>query len=153
MYQFCRDFENAPRFMHRLSTVTVTSECRSHWVTKERDGAIVEWDVEILEDDEGKCLRWQSVAGSEVPNGGSVQLSPRAGETQLHVQLHYGPPGGDASDPLSKLFGREPTPQTLRSLQQLETLLDTRRTLKPCPATVRSMHIVVCASRRRPHGI
>jgi hypothetical protein len=31
--------------------------------------------------------------------------------------------GGNASDTLSKLFGREPTQQILESLQQLETLL------------------------------
>jgi uncharacterized membrane protein len=125
VYRFCRDFENAPRFMHHLSAVMVTSEGRSHWVTKERDGAAVEWDVEIIEDDEGRFLRWQSVAGTEVPNGGSVELSPSAAETKLHVQLHYGPPDGNASDTLSKLFGREPTQQILQSLQRLETLLQT----------------------------
>lgn len=125
VYRFCRDLENAPRFMRHLSIVTMTSERGSHWVTKERDGATVEWDAEIIEDDEGRCLTWQSVAGSEVPNGGSVQLSPRAQETLLHVKLHYGPQGGNASETLSKLFGREPTQQILESLQQLETLLET----------------------------
>jgi uncharacterized membrane protein len=125
VYRFCRDFENAPRFMHHLSTVRVTSESRSHWVTKERDGAVVQWDVEIIEDDEGRCLRWQSVAGTEVPNGGSIQLLSTAGDTQVLVQLHYGPPVGNASGTLSKLFGRQPTQQILASLLALRTLLET----------------------------
>src|SRR5918993_3878957 len=47
VYQFWRNFENLPRFMDHLESVTVIGETRSHWVAKGPVGTKVEWDAII----------------------------------------------------------------------------------------------------------
>jgi len=47
LYQFWRDFENLPRFMEHLESVTVIDQKRSHWVAKAPAiaGGKAEWDA------------------------------------------------------------------------------------------------------------
>src|ERR671938_1402632 len=47
LYRFWRNFENLPRFMNHLESVTSLGDDRSHWVAKAPAGTRVEWDAEI----------------------------------------------------------------------------------------------------------
>src|SRR4051794_23396439 len=51
VYGFWRRFENLPRFMNHLESVTETANGRTHWKTRAPGGSSVEWDAEITADE------------------------------------------------------------------------------------------------------
>jgi uncharacterized membrane protein len=125
LYTFWRQFENFPRFMKNIESVTVSSDGgagRSHWVAKAPLGFHAEWDAEIVEEQEGRLLSWRSLPGSQVHTSGTVRFEPAPGGrgTVVHVTLEYQPTGlaqtvGKVLQPLTKQEVRE----DLRRFKQL----------------------------------
>jgi uncharacterized membrane protein len=107
IYNFWRNFENLPRFMYHLESVTKTDEMRSHWKAKAPLGYSVEWDAEIISEIPNELISWRSVEGSDVPNAGSVRFLPSTGGrgTVVKVELRYEPPAGKIGAALAWLFG------------------------------------------------
>ena len=126
VYECWRAFDRFPEFMIHLESVTVSGDGRSHWVAKS-PGGNVEWDAELLEDRPGEFLSWESVKGSEVPNGGSVRFTdaPADRGTEVHVDLQYDPPGGTAGALVAKLFGEEPSQQLRDDLRRFKQVMET----------------------------
>src|SRR6476659_4341512 len=96
LYSFWRNFENLPRFMDHLESVTVIDEKRSHWAAKGPARIRAEWDAEIINEIPNELIGWRSVEGSRVDNAGSVNFKPTAGGrgTEVKVVLLYNPPAG-----------------------------------------------------------
>lgn len=86
LYRFWRNFENLPRFMSHLESVT-SSGNRSHWVAKAPAGTSVEWDAELYNEKEGELIAWRSLEGSDVDNAGSVHFTPAPGMTASRCPL------------------------------------------------------------------
>ena len=125
VYGFWRDFENLPRFMRYLESVTVTGEGRSHWVAKAPGGS-VEWDAEITEDRPNQSISWRSLEGSEVETSGTVSFEPAVGGrgTIVHVQLDYNPPGGALGALFAKLMGEDPDGQMQTDLRRFKQIVE-----------------------------
>jgi uncharacterized membrane protein len=133
--------------MIHLESVTTGPGGRSHWVAKAPGGS-VEWDAEITEDQPGELLSWQSIEGADVANGGSVRFADAPGDrgTEIHVALHYDPPGGTAGAMVAKLFGEEPSQQLLDDLRRFKQVMETGE-------VVRSEGVLRApAKARRPNG-
>ena len=126
VYEHWRALDRLPEFMIHLESVTITADGRSHWVAK-APGGTVEWDAEITEDEPGVVLSWESIEGSDVPNGGSVRFAaaPADRGTEVHVMLRYDPPGGSAGAMVAKLFGEEPSQQLLDDLRRFKQVMET----------------------------
>ncbi|HEX6608072.1 MAG TPA: SRPBCC family protein [Chloroflexia bacterium] len=126
LYQFWRDFENLPRFMDNLESVTMAGDGRSHWVAKAPLGSHVEWDAEVTADEPNERIAWSSVAEADVQNAGEVRFVPAPGDrgTEVHVRLDYKPPGGKAGAMVAKLFGDEPGQQVGDDLRRLKQMLE-----------------------------
>ena len=126
-YRFWHDFENFPRFMKHLESVRITGENRVHWKAKAPAGASVEWDAELIADQPGKYLAWQSLEGSQIDNAGSVRFEagPGGHGTVVRVDLEYNPPGGVAGALAAKLFGEEPEQQIDEDLRRFKWLIET----------------------------
>jgi uncharacterized membrane protein len=126
VYDFWRQLERLPEFMTYLKSVTTSRDGRSHWVAKAPGGS-VEWDAEVTEDRPGELLSWQSIDGSDVSNGGSVHFADAPGDrgTEVHVVMHYDPPGGTAGALIGKLFGEEPGQQLLDDLRRFKQVMET----------------------------
>src|SRR5882757_5793176 len=58
LYAFWRDFENLPRFMHSVHSVTIHDSLRSHWVIEAPAGTKVEWDSKITQDEPARLIAW-----------------------------------------------------------------------------------------------
>jgi uncharacterized membrane protein len=131
IYAFWRDFENLPRFMRHLESVTVTGERRSHWVAKAPGGKTVEWDAETVEERENELISWRSLPGSDVYNAGAVRFNPAPGGrgTEVRVTLEYDPPFGKLGSKLAMLWREEPGQQAMDSLRQLKQVLETGEVL------------------------
>ena len=127
VYQFWRNFENFPRFMRHLESVHQLSGKVSRWRAKGPAGLSVEWEAEMIEDRDLEWIAWRSLAGSDVPNSGSVRFrrAPGARGTEVRVQLQYSPPAGALGRGIAWLFGEEPSQQIHEDLHRAKQLLET----------------------------
>jgi uncharacterized membrane protein len=126
VYRFWRNFENLPRFMDHLESVTVIDETRSHWVAKAPAGSKVEWDAAIHNEIEGQLIAWRSLPGSDVNNAGSVHFTPVGdrSRTEVRVVLSYDPPAGKLGAAVAKLLGEEPSKQVEGDLRRFKQVME-----------------------------
>ena len=127
VYLFWRNFENLPRFMDHLESVTVIDESRSHWVAKAPAGTRVEWDAIIHNEIEGQLIAWRSLPGADINNAGSVHFNQVAGEpgsTEVRVVLSYEPPAGKVGATVAKLLGEEPSQQVADDLRRFKQVME-----------------------------
>lgn len=126
LYEFWRKLSNLPQVMSHLKSVTDTGGNRSHWVAKAPMGTEVEWDAEIITNQDNELIAWKSLAGSEIPNAGSVRFKKdRTGAgTEVRVNLMYHPPVGKLGGYIAKLFGEEPGIQIKKDLQRLKRMAE-----------------------------
>jgi len=126
LYRFWRNFENLPRFMSHLQSVTVIDDKRSRWAAKGPAGADAEWEAEIINEIPNELIGWRSVDGSRVNNAGSVHFTRSLGErgTQVKVILRYDPPGGALGALIARLFGEDPAHQVQDELYALKTIIE-----------------------------
>src|SRR5947207_4685377 len=76
LFQFWRNFENLPRFMNHLKSVICLAGNRSHWVAKGPGGIDVEWDAEIINEEEDRLISWRTVGEADVDSAGTVRFLP-----------------------------------------------------------------------------
>jgi uncharacterized membrane protein len=127
LYAFWRNFENLPTFMKHLRSVNVVDERRSHWIANAPLGATVEWDADIITDQQNHLIAWTSVEGADVENSGFVrfQQAPAGRGTEVKVVLEYSIPGGALAATIAKLFGEEPEQQIGDDLRRFKMLMET----------------------------
>jgi uncharacterized membrane protein len=140
VYRFWRNFENLPRFMDHLESVTVVDENISHWVAKGPAGTKIEWDAVIHNEIDDELIAWRSLPGAEVKNAGSVHFTPaRDGRsTELRVVLSYDPPAGKLGAAVAKLLGEEPSKQIEDDLRRLKQVMDAGEVTGSRPAAGRA---------------
>jgi uncharacterized membrane protein len=126
LYRFWRNFENLPRFMNHLESVSVEGSGRSHWVAKAPAGTTVEWDAEVYNEKENELIAWRSLEGADVDNAGSVRFEPATDGrgTVVRVSLKYDPPGGVIGSTFAKLFGEEPSQQIEEDLRRFKQVME-----------------------------
>ena len=125
LYQFWRNLENLPHFMHHLESVRMTGANRSHWVAKAPAGTSVEWDAETDNEKANELIAWRSLEGSDVASAGSVHFTPAGGGTEVRVVLKYDPPAGIVGATIAKLFGDDPGQQAQEALRCFKQLMET----------------------------
>jgi uncharacterized membrane protein len=128
VYRFWRNFENLPRFMDHLESVTVIDENTSHWVAKGPAGTRIEWDAVIHNEIDDELIAWRTLPGAEVSSAGSVHFTPVAGGTEVRVVLSYEPPAGRLGAAVAKLLGEEPSQQVEDDLRRLKQVMDAGET-------------------------
>jgi uncharacterized membrane protein len=126
VYELWSRFENLPRFMTHLDTVTVLGGGRSHWVARGPAGMPVEWDAELVNHVPNKVIGWRSIPGSDIATAGSVHFSTvRHGRsTQVSVNLQYAAPGGRAAGLLASVLGHDPAHMIREDLRHMKQLLE-----------------------------
>lgn len=126
VYRFWRNFENLPRFMDHLESVTVIDDTHSHWVAKGPAGTKVEWDAVIHNEVDDELIAWRSLPGAEVNNAGSVHFTPTPNGTgtDVRVVLSYEPPAGKLGAAVAKLLGEEPSQQVAEDLRRFKQVMD-----------------------------
>ncbi|AGY58791.1 SRPBCC family protein [Gloeobacter kilaueensis] len=126
VYRFWRDFENLPRFMQHLESVKVYDQERSHWIAKAPAGGKVEWDAEIIDEQENERIAWRSIAPADIDNSGVVRFAPapEGRGTTVSVELTYAPPAGKVGAALLKLTGEEPDNQVKEDLRLFKQVME-----------------------------
>ncbi|PTQ96865.1 putative membrane protein [Mucilaginibacter yixingensis] len=97
VYDFWRRLDNLPLFMTHLKSVDVLTEQQSRWSLKlPANVADVSWEAEIVYDEPGNVIVWQSMPDSVITNAGRVRFidTPDPDITMVHVTITYLPPAG-----------------------------------------------------------
>jgi uncharacterized membrane protein len=126
LYRFWHNFENLPTFMLHLTSVTAIGDRRSHWVANMPLGNTVEWDAEIINDQENQLIGWASVPGADIDHSGFVRFTPstQGHGTEVKVVMEYNPPGGEVTNAIAKLFGESPEQQIGDDLRRFKMLME-----------------------------
>jgi uncharacterized membrane protein len=127
LFRFWRNFENLPRIMTHLQTVTILDEKRSHWVAKGPAGTAPEWEAEIVTEHPNQLISWRSTPASKVTNAGSVRFTSAPGNrgTVVKLELQYNPPAGVLGATFARLFGQSPEKQVAIDLHRFKQLMET----------------------------
>ena len=110
VFEFCRDFENFPRVVQSLHSITDYQDGRSRWEVMTPGGDVLAWDAEVTKYVPNVVLAWRSVPGSVVDCNGVIRFAPTAtGGTKLQIQVDYDPRHTDLGDAIRALLN---TPRT-----------------------------------------
>jgi uncharacterized membrane protein len=124
LYRFWRNFENLPKFMEHLESVSVREEGISHWVAKGPAHMRVEWDARIINEVHDKVIGWQSLEGSMIAIAGSVNFDEDKHGTRVTVHFQYNPPGGKLGAAVATVFGEEPNQTVREDLRRFKQLME-----------------------------
>lgn len=106
VYEFWRKLENLPLVMNHLERVTILDEKYSEWEAKIPGGmGSITWKSEIVEDEPGVRLGWQSVPDSTIENTGNINFRD-AGKfgTEVRAVIAYRAPFGSPGEGVAKLM-------------------------------------------------
>ena len=124
LYEYWRNLENLPRFMHHVKEVQQLDEGRSHWRVAIMDKMELEWDAEITVDRPNEMIAWGTLPGATVAHRGYVKFIPAPGDrgTEISVALEYDPPGaalGIAAGSMAKFIPAQDIKEEIRNFKQI----------------------------------
>ncbi len=104
VYAFWRRLEQLPLFMKHLESVEQTTGTNSRWKAHipGAPGAIT-WNAEIVKDEPGAELSWNSLPGSMIENAGKIEFKDGiADTTEIDAVLSYRAPLGIAGEGIAR---------------------------------------------------
>src|SRR5690349_5943572 len=105
VYAIWADFEQFPRFMTYIKSITKMGERTSHWVMEGPLGKDLEWDAETTTLEHNKRIAWNSRDGGDIKTSGQVTFNDLGhGQTEVTVTLQYVPPAGKLGEVVAQLF-------------------------------------------------
>jgi uncharacterized membrane protein len=132
LYEMWRDVEAAPLWQEQIEKVTRTGETTSHWVMRsgtedkndEDKNKTIEWDSEILKDEAGHRIAWESIGG-ESDNAGEVvfEASPGGRGTIVTVLQEFRM--GKLASAWETIVGRNPKQAVIENLRHFKALAET----------------------------
>jgi uncharacterized membrane protein len=121
LYGFWRNLENLPQIMPHVQSVDQIDQVRSHWRVKGPGNRVFEWDAEIINDEDGRMLAWQTLPGSTVRHAGSVWFEPvENGATRVKVAMEFDPPAGAIGAAIAGMLGDSPQKQLEEDLTRFK---------------------------------
>lgn len=106
VYAFWRHLENLPLFMRHLESVDEIDEYTSAWKVRIPGGfGHIRWEAEIVKEEEGSVLSWQSVPGATIRNAGKINFSDTPAQgTRIDALISYHAPLGAFGEGISHLL-------------------------------------------------
>lgn len=127
IYAAWADFENFPRFMRHIKSVTKTGERTSHWAMEGPFHTRLEWDAETTRLEENKRIAWSSTRG-DIKTSGQVTFNALPdGHVEMTVMLRYVPPVGIAGDFFARLFD-DPEGKVVEDLRNFKRYIENSET-------------------------
>jgi uncharacterized membrane protein len=125
VYRFWRDFENLPRFMNRLESVSKLDDRRWRWVALGPGGKPIRWDAEIINERENEHIAWHSLADSDIQVDGSVDFrsAPAGRGTLIDVNIEYSPSLGTRNT-LANFLNKGANFIIRQDLRRLEAMME-----------------------------
>lgn len=128
LYDFWRNFENLPRIMSHLESVTTQGDRRSHWVAKAYGPTTrrFEWDAEITHDEPETLIGWRSLPGADIDNTGQIRFSKALGDrgSEVHAFIDYRPPAGRVGHWIASMLGQNPRRVVREDLRNFKRIME-----------------------------
>lgn len=98
-------FEDFPRYMNRVKSVTQTGDNRWHWVINTPLGRDIEWDAVIDSDERNRTVSWHTVGHPKVDAQGTVRFDEVApNRTEMTCTVQYNVHGSPITEALAELL-------------------------------------------------
>lgn len=123
LYGMWRNIEAIPLWQEQIVSVTPTGEKTSHWVMETPTGTI-EWDSEVMADEPGKRIAWQSIGGAS-QNAGEVVFEAAPGGRGTYVTVLQEFTMGKLASALETVVGRNPKQAVIENLRHFKALAET----------------------------
>jgi len=124
VYAIWADFEQFPRFMTYIKSITKTGDRTSHWVMEGPLGKDLAWDAETTKLDPNQRIAWNSRDGGDIKTSGQVTFHALPqGQTDITVTLQYVPPAGKLGEVVANLFSN-PEKQLEEDLQNFKAYVE-----------------------------
>lgn len=117
-------FEEFPRFMAHVRSITKIDTNVLHWVVDGPMGQKLEWDAEIDGNEVNRAISWHTVGKPDVGLQGAVlfeELNPE--HTRIIATIQYQPPVGAAGEALGKVFSN-PEKMIAQGLENFKNLIE-----------------------------
>ncbi len=127
LYQLWSDVTLFPKWQEHVVSVTPISPTLSHWVMgnpEEQDGKRVEFDSQIVEDNPGQKLAWQSVHG-DIKQSGEVTFAARRDGRGTVVTLTQQFEIGKLANAAAAFAKRSPSQTVIENLRHFKELAET----------------------------
>jgi len=106
LYDTWTRWEQLPQILPHIEHVKDLGQGRTRWTARGPLGATLSWDAEVIQQDPGRMVAWQSIAGGDVDTAGSVHFNAvDENNTRMTVSMQYQPPGGRLTAVLAEFFG------------------------------------------------
>lgn len=126
LYAFWREFENLPRFMPHLDSVSDLTGGHTLWRARGPGGEGAHWEAAVVEDVPNRRIRWRSIEGSDHYQEGAVhfEAAPGGRGTVVTAELRYAPPGGRIGAATLALLHKEPGQQLAEDLRRFKQVIE-----------------------------
>lgn len=106
LYDIWTRWEQLPEILPHIEHVKDLGNGRTRWTARGPLGATLSWEAEVINQDPGRMVAWQSLSGGDVDTAGSVHFNATgANTTHMTVSMQYHPPGGRLSAVLAEFLG------------------------------------------------
>ena len=125
VFAFFKDFENFPRVVGAVRSVSDYQDGRSHWEVYTPSGDVVEWDAVVTKYVPNSVIAWESVVKSLVESAGIVRFTPLSPtRTRVDVTFTHRPLQSSLKDAVRALFARQPADIIDRHLDRIRFYLE-----------------------------
>lgn len=121
LYGMWRNIEWTPLWQEQIVSVTPTGDKTSHWVMQTPTGTI-EWDSEIMADEPGRRIAWQSIGGDS-QHAGEVVFERAPGGTYVTVLQQFSM--GKLASTWETVVGRHSKQAVIENLRHFKALAET----------------------------
>jgi len=126
IYEFWSEVTNLPLFMRHLESVEDLGGGVTHWKARGPRSVAVEWDAQLINEEYGEFLAWQSLPGSEIDNAGSVRFKDAGDKgTEVHLNMRYRPKGLATGFAIAKFIHPVTEAEVLADLRRLKHVMET----------------------------
>jgi len=130
IFRLWMDFENFPRFMAHIKSVTKMNDTTSRWVMEGPGGKDIEWESKITTLEEPTRIAWNG-EGNDIKTTGQVTFNQLTEEeTEVNVMLQYVPLGGFIADIAAELFA-DPEGDLEEDLRNFKAYAENRAYMLP----------------------
>jgi uncharacterized membrane protein len=126
VFRAWRDPETFAQAMSHFASHTTLDAGRTRWTLEDPIGGEHSWVTEIVAEQPGKLIRWQTVQSAPLVKNLTLELRPAPGNrgTEMTLHLRLEPPRGVLGSALVKLFGKAPAWIIDRALFNVKSLLE-----------------------------
>jgi uncharacterized membrane protein len=124
VFDLFTNYENFPRFMSNVVQVRDLGERRAQWVVKGPAGTELSWNAVLTEHSRPHRLAWESEAGADVAQSGSLLFEAIPGGTRVTVRMSYRQPAGAEGHAMAELLGKDPRRRMDQGLAHMKSLVE-----------------------------